>query len=69
MDELNEAEHLREEWITVLDEGIRMYERWRSVEEERLAAGNLSKTEVEDGLEELKNIKIKHATIRKNLNE
>ncbi|GCL74738.1 DUF6483 family protein [Paenibacillus naphthalenovorans] len=69
LDELNEDEHLREEWITVLDEGIRMYERWRSVEEERLAAGNLSKTEVEDGLEELKNIKIKHATIRKNLNE
>lgn len=69
LDELDEEEQIREELVTVLDEGIRRYERWRTVEEERLAAGNLSMAEVEDGLDELKNMKIKYAIIRQNPNE
>ncbi|MBP1153857.1 MULTISPECIES: DUF6483 family protein [unclassified Paenibacillus] len=64
LEELQEEEQRTEELAAVLDEGIRMYERWLSVEVEQLNAGNLTKIEVEEGLDELKNIKIKYVNIR-----
>lgn len=69
LEEFQGEEQRPEELAAVLDEGVRMYERWLSVEEERLNAGNLTKKEVEEGLTELKNIKMEYSKISKYANE
>ncbi|KZE76263.1 hypothetical protein AV654_24210 [Paenibacillus elgii] len=56
---LDELERTKEtaERLEQLESGIRMYERWLGLESAALEQGNLSKEEVEDGLNELIRIK------------